>query len=166
MSDALALPCLCHLVVVQMSHPPPQQEQKKPEQPEKGREHPLKPPPHITMASLDASEYEPAGFPLRRLLCFVGITAGYMGLVRQQGGRSQGRGTRPRAVLLRHHSGDIGRTSDSPLSYAPPYFPQYFTRGSLTYCAPVMLGDPTLGMTITDIGAMTSAFPLAYGISK
>ena len=81
MLDALALPCLCHLVVVQLSPPPPQQEQKKQEQPEKGQEHPLKPPPHITMASLDASEYEPAGFPLRRLLCFVGITAGYMGLV-------------------------------------------------------------------------------------
>lgn len=42
---------------------------------------------------------------------------------------------------------------------------QYFTRGSLTYCAPVMLLDPSLGMSITDVGAMTSAFPLAYGFS-
>ena len=48
----------------------------------------------------------------------------------------------------------------------PRYMGLYFTRGSLAYCAPVMLLDPALGMTITDVGAMTSAFPLAYGMSK
>ncbi|KAG1671634.1 hypothetical protein FOA52_006865 [Chlamydomonas sp. UWO 241] len=42
----------------------------------------------------------------------------------------------------------------------------YFTRGSLTYTAPVMLTDPSLSMTLTDVGVMTSAFPLAYGVSK
>ncbi|KIY99777.1 Regulatory protein uhpC [Monoraphidium neglectum] len=29
-----------------------------------------------------------------------------------------------------------------------------------------MVADPLLGLTKTDIGAMTSAFPAAYGISK
>ncbi|GAX77747.1 hypothetical protein CEUSTIGMA_g5190.t1 [Chlamydomonas eustigma] len=77
---------------------------------------------YAALASVDAEDYEPRDFPLRRLLCFVGITAGYMGL--------------------------------------------YFTRGSLTYCAPVLLADSSLGITITDIGALTSAFPVAYGISK
>jgi len=42
----------------------------------------------------------------------------------------------------------------------------YLTRGSLTYAAPVMVADKTLGVTLTDIGAMASAFPLAYGLSK
>ena len=59
---------------------------------------------------------------MHRMLVFVGITVGYMGL--------------------------------------------YFTRGSLNFCSPLLLADPSLGMSITDIGAMTSAFPLAYGFSK
>ncbi|GFH14584.1 MFS domain-containing protein, partial [Haematococcus lacustris] len=42
----------------------------------------------------------------------------------------------------------------------------YFTRGSLTYTAPVLVADPALNIRLTDIGAMTSAFPLAYGVSK
>lgn len=42
----------------------------------------------------------------------------------------------------------------------------YLTRNSLTYTAPVMVADPTLGMDITQIGAMTSIFPIAYGMSK
>jgi sugar phosphate permease len=42
----------------------------------------------------------------------------------------------------------------------------YLTRSSLTYTAPVMVADPSLGIKLTDIGAMTSAFPLAYGVSK
>ena len=29
-----------------------------------------------------------------------------------------------------------------------------------------MVADPTLGMDITMIGAMTSIFPIAYGMSK
>ena len=42
----------------------------------------------------------------------------------------------------------------------------YLTRGSLTYSAPLLLADKSLGLTITDIGAMTSIFPVAYGASK
>eukprot|EP00195_Chlamydomonas_chlamydogama_P013869 CAMPEP_0202900640 /NCGR_PEP_ID=MMETSP1392-20130828/11956_1 /ASSEMBLY_ACC=CAM_ASM_000868 /TAXON_ID=225041 /ORGANISM="Chlamydomonas chlamydogama, Strain SAG 11-48b" /LENGTH=469 /DNA_ID=CAMNT_0049587075 /DNA_START=389 /DNA_END=1797 /DNA_ORIENTATION=- len=46
------------------------------------------------------------------------------------------------------------------------YSSYYLTRNSLTYTAPVMVADPTLGMDITQIGAMTSIFPIAYGMSK
>jgi len=46
------------------------------------------------------------------------------------------------------------------------YSSYYLTRNSLTYTAPVMVADPTLGMDITMIGAMTSIFPIAYGMSK
>ncbi|KAF8068291.1 uhpC [Scenedesmus sp. PABB004] len=42
----------------------------------------------------------------------------------------------------------------------------YLNRGTLTFSAPVMTQDPLLGLTKTDIGAMTSAFPAAYGLSK
>lgn len=51
---------------------------------------------------------------------------------------------------------------------APPprYSCYYLTRNSLTYTAPVMVADPKLGMDITQIGAMTSIFPIAYGMSK
>lgn len=42
----------------------------------------------------------------------------------------------------------------------------YLTRNSLTYTAPVMVADPALGMDITQVGAMTSIFPIAYGMSK
>ncbi|KAG1666222.1 hypothetical protein FOA52_011522 [Chlamydomonas sp. UWO 241] len=82
---------------------------------------PKRPSQQVNMTSFDADDYGP-GFTNRRLLVFLGIVAGYMGL--------------------------------------------YFTRGSLTYTAPVMLTDPALSMTLTDIGVMTSAFPLAYGVSK
>lgn len=54
-------------------------------------------------------------------------------------------------------------------SRAPPprrYSCYYLTRNSLTYTAPVMVADPKLGMDITQIGAMTSIFPIAYGMSK
>lgn len=46
------------------------------------------------------------------------------------------------------------------------YMGLYFTRGTLTYSAPALVADPSMGLTLKDIGAMTSAFPLAYGISK
>ncbi|KAJ9513154.1 hypothetical protein QJQ45_029358 [Haematococcus lacustris] len=46
------------------------------------------------------------------------------------------------------------------------YSSYYLTRNSLTYTAPVMVADPRLGMDITQIGAMTSIFPIAYGMSK
>lgn len=46
------------------------------------------------------------------------------------------------------------------------YSSYYLTRNSLTYTAPVMVADASLGMDITQIGAMTSIFPIAYGMSK
>ncbi|GIL82636.1 hypothetical protein Vretimale_8235 [Volvox reticuliferus] len=46
------------------------------------------------------------------------------------------------------------------------YSSYYLTRNSLTYTAPVMVADPVLHMDITQIGAMTSIFPIAYGMSK
>ncbi|KAK9864915.1 hypothetical protein WJX84_009121 [Apatococcus fuscideae] len=42
----------------------------------------------------------------------------------------------------------------------------YLTRNSLTYTAPVMVADPALKMDITQVGTMTSIFPIAYGFSK
>ena len=48
----------------------------------------------------------------------------------------------------------------------PRYTTFYLTRGSLTYSAPLLLADKSLGLSLTDIGAMTSIFPLAYGVSK
>lgn len=46
------------------------------------------------------------------------------------------------------------------------YTSLYLNRGTLTYSAPVMVQDISLGLSKTDIGAMTSAFPAAYGLSK
>eukprot|EP00198_Chlamydomonas_reinhardtii_P009859 XP_001699196.1 hexose-phosphate transporter, minor isoform [Chlamydomonas reinhardtii] len=46
------------------------------------------------------------------------------------------------------------------------YSSYYLTRNSLTYTAPVMVADASLHMDITQIGAMTSIFPIAYGMSK
>lgn len=47
------------------------------------------------------------------------------------------------------------------------YMGLYFTRGSLTYTAPVMVSEPSLpNIGMAEIGAMTSAFPVAYGLSK
>ena len=63
----------------------------------------------------------------------------------------------------------VSSTARACPAAVPPctgYMGLYFTRGSLTYCAPVLLADPKLNMSITDLGAMTSAFPLAYGFSK
>lgn len=42
----------------------------------------------------------------------------------------------------------------------------YLTRNSLTYTAPVMVADAALKMDITQVGVMTSIFPIAYGFSK
>ena len=54
--------------------------------------------------------------------------------------------------------------------FGPPhlrrYMGMYFTRGSFTYAAPVMVADPTQGMTMAHVGTLASAFPLAYGFSK
>jgi hypothetical protein len=53
------------------------------------------------------------------------------------------------------------RPRPRPRPRPPP--PSYLNRGTLTYSAPTMVADPLLGLTKTDIGAMTSAFPAAYG---
>uniref|UniRef100_A0A1D2ACF3 Major facilitator superfamily (MFS) profile domain-containing protein n=1 Tax=Auxenochlorella protothecoides TaxID=3075 RepID=A0A1D2ACF3_AUXPR len=42
----------------------------------------------------------------------------------------------------------------------------YLTRNSLTYTAPAMVQDATLGIGMKEIGTMTSIFPIAYGTSK
>ena len=54
----------------------------------------------------------------------------------------------------------------APASPRAGYAPYYLTRNSLTYTAPVMVATPALGMDVTQIGLMTSIFPLAYGFSK
>eukprot|EP00803_Ostreobium_quekettii_P006103 evm.model.scf_363.4 EVM.evm.TU.scf_363.4 scf_363:31311-36976(+) len=42
----------------------------------------------------------------------------------------------------------------------------YLTRNSLGFAAPVMVADKSLNMDITNIGALTSIFPIFYGFSK
>ncbi|EFJ53044.1 hypothetical protein VOLCADRAFT_85912 [Volvox carteri f. nagariensis] len=44
------------------------------------------------------------------------------------------------------------------------YAAYYLTRNSLTYTAPVMVADPTLGFTLAEVGTMTSIFPIAYAL--
>lgn len=46
------------------------------------------------------------------------------------------------------------------------YSSYYLTRNSLNYVSPVMVADPKLALDITQVGAMTSIFPIAYGMSK
>eukprot|EP00198_Chlamydomonas_reinhardtii_P001258 XP_001690593.1 hexose-phosphate transporter [Chlamydomonas reinhardtii] len=46
------------------------------------------------------------------------------------------------------------------------YAGYYLTRNSLTYTAPVMVADPSLGFSLAQVGTMTSIFPIAYGLSK
>lgn len=46
------------------------------------------------------------------------------------------------------------------------YASYYITRTSLTYAAPLMVADPSLNISLPQVGAMTSLFPLAYGFSK
>ena len=56
-------------------------------------------------------------------------------------------------------------TSDPP-HFCPPlrrYACYYVTRNSLTYTAPTMLNDAALGLTMTQIGGLTSILPIAYG---
>ncbi|CAL8466766.1 g6302 [Coccomyxa elongata] len=64
----------------------------------------------------------------------------------------------PRAFVIRRFFVFIGIV----IGYAC----YYLTRNSLTYTAPVMVSDPTLKMDITQIGSLTSLFPIAYGFSK
>jgi hypothetical protein len=42
----------------------------------------------------------------------------------------------------------------------------YLCRNSLNYVNPVMVADPALGLGITEVAAMTSIFPIAYGASS
>uniref|UniRef100_A0A7R9V7P4 Major facilitator superfamily (MFS) profile domain-containing protein n=1 Tax=Chlamydomonas euryale TaxID=1486919 RepID=A0A7R9V7P4_9CHLO len=87
----------------------------------------------------------------------------------------------PRGSVVPSAGGAAPGASDKPLEYAPEfvrrrllvfisivvgYSSYYLTRNSLTYTAPVMVADPSLGMDITMVGAMTSVFPIAYGMSK
>eukprot|EP00741_Cyanophora_paradoxa_P006848 tig00001056_g6623.t1 len=44
------------------------------------------------------------------------------------------------------------------------YTASYLTRGCFTYCAPLLRSE--LGMTLEQIGLITSIFPIAYGTSK
>ena len=56
-----------------------------------------------------------------------------------------------------------GPVSGRAGSHSLPRATSYLNRGTLTYSAPTMVADPLLGLTKADIGAMTSAFPAAYG---
>jgi sugar phosphate permease len=40
----------------------------------------------------------------------------------------------------------------------------YLCRNSLNYVLPVMVNDKALGLSITQLAAMTSIFPIAYGV--
>ncbi|KAG2488806.1 hypothetical protein HYH03_012606 [Edaphochlamys debaryana] len=90
-----------------------------------------------------------------------------------------------RQSTIAHSGAAAAAGGDTPAPAAPVYSPQfvarrlfvfvgivigyscyYLTRNSLTYTAPVMVADPSLHMDITQIGAMTSIFPIAYGMSK
>eukprot|EP00898_Chlorokybus_atmophyticus_P000707 jgi/Chlat1/1637/Chrsp127S08673 len=46
------------------------------------------------------------------------------------------------------------------------YGSYYLTRNSLTFVAPVMMNDPALGLSLAQVGGLTSIMPVAYGISK
>mmetsp|Transcript_12749 Transcript_12749/g.40299 ORF Transcript_12749/g.40299 Transcript_12749/m.40299 type:complete len:541 (-) Transcript_12749:11-1633(-) len=46
------------------------------------------------------------------------------------------------------------------------YSAYYLTRNSLTYASPVMVATPGLGIDITNVGQLTSIFPICYGFSK
>eukprot|EP00899_Mesostigma_viride_P021416 jgi/Mesvir1/29276/Mv08585-RA.1 len=46
------------------------------------------------------------------------------------------------------------------------YSSYYITRNSLTFTAPVMVATESLGIKMTDIGVITSIFPMCYGFSK
>ena len=42
----------------------------------------------------------------------------------------------------------------------------YLTRNSLAFTAPFMLEDKALGLTLSDVGTLTSILPVMYGVSK
>ena len=46
------------------------------------------------------------------------------------------------------------------------YSSYYITRNSFIYTAPVMVDSPQLSIRITDVGVITSLFPICYGVSK
>ena len=46
------------------------------------------------------------------------------------------------------------------------YSSYYITRNSFIYTAPVMVDCPELSIKITDVGVITSLFPICYGVSK
>eukprot|EP00889_Picochlorum_renovo_P005293 jgi/Picre1/32323/NNA_007669.t1 len=76
---------------------------------------------------------------------------------------------------------EISELSEAPVQYSKEfvrtrlitfagivlgYASFYLTRNSLTYTAPAMVADASLGVSMTDIGALTSLFPIMYGMSK
>ena len=80
-----------------------------------------------------------------------------------KGGRQsllEGRGMRNARVPLPWGDAELAHACEGR------YACYYLTRNSLTYTAPVMVSDPSLNMDITQIGSLTSLFPIAYGFSK
>lgn len=68
--------------------------------------------------------------------------------------------------MVYHHQQPAANSCSAPttLRCTSSYTCLYLNRGTLTYSAPVMVQDISLGLSKTDIGAMTSAFPAAYGV--
>lgn len=44
------------------------------------------------------------------------------------------------------------------------YGSYYLTRNSLSYVAPTLLNDKAIGLTMTQIGGLTSILPVCYGV--
>jgi hypothetical protein len=55
----------------------------------------------------------------------------------------------------------VWRVADGACPGPGRYACYYLTRNSLTYTAPVMVADAMLKMDITQVGVMTSIFPIA-----
>lgn len=69
-----------------------------------------------------------------------------------------------RACALPRAANDRLPSADTPPHAWSPGRPCcscfYLTRNSLTYTAPAMVADPTLGIGLAEIGTMTSIFPI------
>ena len=108
---------------------------------------------------------EPSVVPTSRRAC--------LGLERRAFGRKG-----PIVVARAAETPDVkGKSSNQPASFfrvrlftfigiLVGYSCYYLTRNSLTYTAPVMVASKDLGLDVSSIGAMTSIFPIAYGMSK
>ena len=58
------------------------------------------------------------------------------------------------------------RQGSHPFPSSPGYGAFYLTRNSLAFTAPFMLEDASLGLTLANVGALTSVLPVCYGVSK